>query len=139
MMEVGNCLNLHQVEMMGKLLKQNTCSWWWIRSYWMCRHVTGSQSWLSWGGSDALCKVACRKTGGKLRTYCLSSPSSGRPQLPKCIFPPLLCEEKCDRANLPYRHDGIPVLAVARPDGYFITFRSDINDSSAHIFACLIK
>lgn len=41
--------------------------------------------------------------------------------------------------NLPYRHDGVPVLAVARPDGDFVTFGPDVDHGSAHILACLIE
>lgn len=60
MMQIGNCLNLQQIEMRS-FFKRSTCSWWWSRSYWTCRRATGSQSWLSWGGWDALCKVACEE------------------------------------------------------------------------------
>lgn len=41
--------------------------------------------------------------------------------------------------TLPYRHDGVPVLAVARPDGDFVTFGPDVNHSSAHILTRLIE
>lgn len=40
---------------------------------------------------------------------------------------------------LPYRHDSVLVLAVARPDGYFIPLWPDIDHSSTHVFTGLIK
>lgn len=62
-MQFGNCLNLQQVGV-GVGFKRSTCSWWWIRSCWMCHRVTGSRSWLWWVCSDALYKVACRERAG---------------------------------------------------------------------------
>lgn len=50
---------------MRSFFKRSTCSWWWSRSYWTCRRVTGSQSWLSWGGSADPCKVACEEVRRK--------------------------------------------------------------------------
>lgn len=39
----------------------------------------------------------------------------------------------------PYRHDGLPVLAVARPDGYFVAFGPDVDHGAAHVVARLVE
>lgn len=52
-------------------------------------------------------------------------PSSG--QLPATLL------------DLPYCHDRFPVLAVARPDGYFVSLRSDVDYGAAHVFARLVE
>lgn len=43
------------------------------------------------------------------------------------------------KLRLPYVRDGLFVLVVCGPDGYFVPFGAHVNDSPAHVIAVVIK
>lgn len=149
MMWVGNCLNLQQVQTCGRGgggVSNGV-------------HVLGGGSALAgcvivWlvadhdfhGEVQALFIKLPMETQDevkccvKINAYVLS-PSSGLAAVSKLVSSMYWLHSPLTRwlYNLPYRHDGFPVLAVACPNGYFISFWSDIDHSSTNIFTCLIK
>lgn len=55
---------------------------------------------------------------------------------------PALCRVdvyKKRKLRLPYVRDGLFVLVVCGPHGYFVPFGAHVNDSSAHVIAVVIK
>lgn len=43
------------------------------------------------------------------------------------------------KRRLPYVRNGLFVLVVCGPDGYFVPFGAHVNDGSAHVVAVVIK
>lgn len=89
---------------------------------WPCRRDTGSQLSSSWEGRGVPCKLSWKRT---------QKHHSGLQGCRKVYG---------QRKDIsPDVRHGVPVLVVCCPDGYFISFRTNIDHGSTHIVAVVIK
>lgn len=103
-------------------LKPHICSWWLSHSLWPCRRDTGSQWSFLWEAPGAPCKLSYKRT---------KKHHSGLYRCKKLF-------DKWKEALPNVRHS-IPVLIICCPDGYFISFCTDVDHGSAHIVTVVIE
>lgn len=103
-------------------LKPHICSWWSSRSLWPCRCETGSQWSSSREAPGAPCKLSWKRTEKR-----------------QCGSRWWRIEKLPGSDITPDVRHCIPVLVVCRPDGYFISFCTDVDHGSAHVVAVVVE
>lgn len=98
------------------------------------------------GGRAALCgRVGVRLVSnghlhGKPQALLVNSPGKGHRSVSAALagVKTKNCPVEGNDVSPDVRHC-IPVLVVCRPDGYFISFRTDVDNGSAHVVAVVIE